>query len=188
MAARNPHTAALAEFITGTRATDLNPGTIHAARRALLDAIGCGLGGLDTPLLDAVGRSYADQDIDGAGGVLGGRLSLPASAAGLWNSIAINALDFDDTYEDGTNPIGHPGSSTVGAWLAVAGSLGDSSLGDVLTTVAVGYETAIRVALASQPSQERRDLVCERWGRALGQSFIVDNQGGGGGVIACQTT
>ena len=30
--------------------------------------------------------------------------------------------------------------------------------------------------------------VTERWGKALGATFVVDNQGGGGGVIACQTT
>ena len=30
--------------------------------------------------------------------------------------------------------------------------------------------------------------VCERLGRALGQTIVVDNIGGGGGVIACQTT
>lgn len=30
--------------------------------------------------------------------------------------------------------------------------------------------------------------VCERWSKALGQTFIVDNLGGGGGVIAAQTT
>jgi tripartite-type tricarboxylate transporter receptor subunit TctC len=30
--------------------------------------------------------------------------------------------------------------------------------------------------------------VTERWGKALGQSFVVENIGGGGGVIACQAT
>ena len=30
--------------------------------------------------------------------------------------------------------------------------------------------------------------VTERWGRALGQNFVVENIGGGGGVVACQTT
>lgn len=30
--------------------------------------------------------------------------------------------------------------------------------------------------------------VTDRWGKQLGQSFVVDNLGGGGGVIACQTT
>jgi len=30
--------------------------------------------------------------------------------------------------------------------------------------------------------------VTERWGKAQGATFVVDNQGGGGGVIACQTT
>jgi tripartite-type tricarboxylate transporter receptor subunit TctC len=30
--------------------------------------------------------------------------------------------------------------------------------------------------------------VTERWSKVLGQPFVVDNQGGGGGIIACQIT
>src|SRR3954468_3884317 len=31
-------------------------------------------------------------------------------------------------------------------------------------------------------------VVAERWSKLLGQPFVIDNQGGGSGVVACQTT
>ena len=65
------------------------------------------------------------------------------------------------------------------------------------------YAPGIALAQAGYPSKPIRYIVpvaagggsdtvgrtvTERWGNQLKQSFIVDNQGGGGGVIACQAT
>ena len=65
------------------------------------------------------------------------------------------------------------------------------------------YAPGLALAQAAYPSKPIRYLVpvsagggsdtvgrtvTERWGNQLKQSFIVDNQGGGGGVIACQAT
>lgn len=68
---------------------------------------------------------------------------------------------------------------------------------------ALVYAPGLALAQAAYPSKPIRYIVpvsagggsdtvgrnvTERWGNQLKQSFIVDNQGGGGGVIACQTT
>ena len=68
---------------------------------------------------------------------------------------------------------------------------------------ALVYAPGLVLAQAAYPSKPIRYIVpvsagggsdtvgrnvTERWGNQLKQSFIVDNQGGGGGVIACQTT
>ena len=68
---------------------------------------------------------------------------------------------------------------------------------------ALVYAPGLVLAQAAYPSRPIRYIVpvsagggsdtvgrtvTERWGNLLKQSFIVDNQGGGGGVIACQAT
>ena len=68
---------------------------------------------------------------------------------------------------------------------------------------ALVYAPGLVLAQAAYPSKPIRYIVpvsagggsdtvgrtvTERWGNQLKQSFIVDNQGGGGGVIACQAT
>ena len=65
------------------------------------------------------------------------------------------------------------------------------------------YAPTIALAQSNYPSKPIRYIVpvsagggsdmvgrtlTERWGNQLKQTFVVDNQGGGGGVIACQAT
>ena len=166
--ARNPNTLALASFVAGTRPEDLPPQVAHAVRRAVLDATGCALGGISTPLYAAAVRALRDQGVRGVVPVIGGGFAAPPAFAALVDGISINALDYDDTYEDGANPISHPGSSTVGALLAMLPRRPDLTLGELFTAAAVGYEATIRVARAVQPSQERRDFV---WGLGPHQVF-----------------
>ncbi len=165
---RNPNTVALARFVRETRPESLPPQVMHAARRAVLDAIACGLGGVSTVLYERAIAALRAQGASGPVRCIGGALALSAGEAALVNGIAINALDYDDTYEDRGNPIGHPGSSVVGALLALLPSTPSLRLDELIATAAVGYETAIRVALAVQPTQERRDLV---WGLGPHQVF-----------------
>lgn len=167
-AARDANTRALARFIRETSPASLPPEVDRAVRRAVLDAIGCGLGGVSTVLHERAVAALRAQGSQGPVPCIGGTSSLPAGEAALVNAIAINALDYDDTYEDRGNPIGHPGSSTVGALLAMLWTTPTARLDEFLATAAVGYESAIRVALAVQPTQERRDLV---WGLGLHQVF-----------------
>ncbi|CAN5501908.1 MmgE/PrpD family protein [soil metagenome] len=168
MEARNPNTLALASFVTKTRAQDLPREVSHNARRAVLDATGCALGGISTPLFEAVVASIRAQGGDRGVPLVGGALWATPALAALADAVAINALDFDDTYEDGTNPISHPGSSTIGALLAMLPTRPDLTLGDAVAAAAVGYEATIRVARAVQPEQERRDHV---WGLGPHQVF-----------------
>jgi tripartite-type tricarboxylate transporter receptor subunit TctC len=71
------------------------------------------------------------------------------------------------------------------------------------TAPALAFSTAAVFAQSAYPNKTIRYIVpvsagggsdmvgrtlTERWGNLLKQSFIVDNQAGGGGVIACQAT
>ena len=74
---------------------------------------------------------------------------------------------------------------------------------DLLLTSAALLCAMPRVSAQSYPSKPIRYIVpvvagggsdfvgrtvTDRWAKALGGTFVVDNQGGGGGVIACQQT
>ena len=69
---------------------------------------------------------------------------LGCSGAALANGVLANALDYDDGHR---LTKGHPGSNVIPAAAAVAEST-DAPLDELLAAVAVGYEVAIRAAIA----------------------------------------
>lgn len=144
-------TREVAGWVAALRSGDLPDRTKEVARCALLDTVGCGVYGFNTPWAKML-LSWAR-----AGGRNGectawgeARPSLRAADAALVNGTASHAFELDDYH----NAKLHPGAVVVPAALAMAEKLG--ATGErLLTAIAAGYEVMIRSSLALNPSATR---------------------------------
>jgi len=135
------------EFIHETRWRDLPEQIRNQARRCLLDTIGAGLSGRRTELSRIV-HDFAAMVYGGQGATLwlDGRTVSPPGAA-LANGMAIDSLDVHDGYL----PVkGHAGAAVVPAVLAAVHVDGSQPVSgeEMLTTLVVGYEVALRAGVA----------------------------------------
>ena len=132
----------LADFIANTSFNDLPEAFVLRLRQSLLDSIGCGLYGSLTQWGEIVNRYARTQ---GSGqcsiwGPTGGSGVAPGSAM-IANATMIHSFEIDDIHF-GTRS--HPGGVTIPVALALA-QLQPVSGRELLTLLAVGYETLVRV-------------------------------------------
>jgi 2-methylcitrate dehydratase PrpD len=117
------------------------------ARRCLLDTLGAGIGGSRTKLSKII-HDFAANAFGGKGAYLwlDGREVSPPGAA-LANGMTIDALDIHDGH-----PLakGHAGAAVVPATLATIPLKNSIPItgAELLTTLVVGYEVALRAAIA----------------------------------------
>jgi 2-methylcitrate dehydratase PrpD len=135
------------EFIHDTQWRDVPAPVRSQARRCLLDTLGAAMGGRRTELSrivhDFAATAYGGQ---GARLWLDGRPVSPPGAA-LANGMTIDALDI----HDGSLLVkGHAGAAVVPAVLATVPVTGGRSVSgqELLTTLVVGYEVALRAGVA----------------------------------------
>jgi 2-methylcitrate dehydratase PrpD len=135
------------DFIHEIRWQDLPEPVCEQATRCLLDTVGVAIGGRQTELSGIVyeycaaahGRRGASLWFDGR------EVSPPGAALG--NGMTIDALDIHDGY---THAKGHAGAALIPAAVAIL-SLDPNSIvsgKELLTTIVVGYEIALRAGLA----------------------------------------
>lgn len=167
-------THSLARFITDLRADDIPPATREVLGKAILDGIGCGLHGLTLPW----GRIVQDYAAEQGGPpqstlwMSGGIRVSPANAA-LATGSAIHAFDFDDHHRAKVH--------ATAAVLPAALALGEHYRIDgrtLLTALAAGYETMIRISLAANPGAARMrgwhlTGTCGTFGAAAAASVIL---------------
>src|SRR5579872_1652534 len=143
-------TRLLAETLAALRPEDMPPEVRAATRRAVLDWLGSALAGSIEPPARMAQRVAAQFGASVEATVFGaGRASAPAAA--FANGVASHILELDDVHKGSTL---HGAAPIIPAALAVAER--EHSTGErFLLAVAVGYEAALRVGEAVNPSHYR---------------------------------
>ncbi|MEO8026384.1 MAG: MmgE/PrpD family protein [Bryobacteraceae bacterium] len=140
----------LADALASARFEMLATEDVSATQRSILDWLGSALSGsLEAPARIAQRVSASLGASDEATVFSSGRGS--AAAAALANGVASHILEFDDIHKTSTV---HAAAPIIPAALAVA-EREHASGRDFLLAVAVGYEAALRVGEAVNPSHYR---------------------------------
>lgn len=144
-------TRGLAAFIAHLQPGAIPPSVKSVLEKALVDAVGCGLYGLTTEWGGMVQQFAAEQGgpAESTMWASEGR-KVSAMNAVLAAGTAVHSFDFDDHSRAKI----HPGAVVVPAALALAERERVSGA-KLLTAVAAGYETMIRVSLAANPGAAR---------------------------------
>ncbi len=141
---------ALADVMARTRYEDLPPAVIEDARRSVLDWLGSCLAGAVEPPSRMAQRVVAGWGQSDEATVFGARRA-SAAAAALANGVSSHILELDDVHKGSTL---HPGAPIIPAALAVA----ERERADgraFLLAVTLGYDAALRVGEAVNPSHYR---------------------------------
>ena len=144
-------TREVAAWISGLQYADLPPRTRDVVHIAILDTLGAGVYGYETPwaqMLLAWARRGGNADEATVWG--DAKASLRTADAAMVNGTAAHAFELDDYH----NAKLHPGAVVVPAALAVAEKL-HSTGAELVTAIAAGYEVMIRTSLALNPSATR---------------------------------
>ncbi|MGX8014187.1 MmgE/PrpD family protein (plasmid) [Mesorhizobium sp. ORM8.1] len=152
----------LVDYATSTRFEAYPADVVHAAKRLILDSIGCMFGGSQSPIGQSMLRAYRPM-LGAPQAVLVGTPDKGSAVdAAMFNATAANALDFDDT-----KPGAHLGASVIPSVLALAGPRALSGA-QFLDAVIVGYDVGNRVGAAIQPTPARMKEV---WGTGTWHTF-----------------
>jgi 2-methylcitrate dehydratase PrpD len=143
-------TFSLARFASRLAFDGLDKELVARFKKYLLDAIGCGLHGASQPWARIVNGYVREQGGKEESTLWLQRFRGPSANVALGLGVMIHGFDFDDYH----NAKIHPGAPVISAAIAVGEAIGASGR-DILTALVAGYETMIRVSLATGPNASR---------------------------------
>ncbi|NDW03166.1 MmgE/PrpD family protein [Jiella pacifica] len=143
--------AGLAKAIVEARPEAMPEDVRHEAGRALVNIVGCALGGADHPAMDVAIRALSPYAGKPDAVVLGRRERFDPLFSSFLNGISSHVHDYDDTTP--SNYI-HPTSPVASAMFAYASVNPVSGL-DFLHAFVLGFEVVTRIGNATYPAHYR---------------------------------
>ena len=150
-------TAYVAEFIVGTRASDIPADVMHLGKRSILDGIGLALAGSVAESGHIVRKHLRSLGCATTKGstVIGSSMKLPARFAAFANGVAIHADDYDDTQlavgkDRVYGLLTHPTAPALPPVLAIGERDGRTGR-DVLTAYQIAVEVETKISEAMNP-------------------------------------
>jgi 2-methylcitrate dehydratase len=131
----------LARYATSLRYEDIPPDVVREAKRYLIDAIGCGLGGFGAEPSQIANRLAAGVSAQRGATVMCSGVKTSPDLAVFANGVMIRYLDFNDGYLSLGG--GHP-SDTIASVLTTADMMGRSGK-DLITGIVLNYEVFCRI-------------------------------------------
>lgn len=143
-----PETEALASWIVANRIECVPADVRHEARRAIVNYLGCALGGSHDEAVDLAIRAFRPYFGPATASVLGRGDRLDPLHASLMNGISSHVYDFDDTTPKNYM---HPTSPVASALFAYA-SANRVSGRDFMEAFITGFEAEMRIGNAVYPA------------------------------------
>ncbi|HWE78596.1 MAG TPA: MmgE/PrpD family protein [Pseudolabrys sp.] len=144
----NPHTRAIAEFVSGLRYEDIPAEVIARIKLLMLDSLGCALYGTGLEWSRILRRTLAAIDTTPGCRVWGTDERLSAPHAALVNGTLVQSFELDDVHRQG---VLHVGAVTLPPLLAVTELKAGLSGRDLLRAAVAGYEIGPRVGKCMGP-------------------------------------
>ena len=144
----NPHTRAIAEFVSALRYEDIPLEVVARIKLSLLDSLGCALYGADLEWCRILRQTLSALDATEACRVWGTVERLSAPHAALVNGTLIQSFELDDVHRQG---VLHVGAVTLPPLLAVTELRPGLSGRDFVTAAVAGYEIGPRVGKCMGP-------------------------------------
>jgi len=141
-------TKILASYVTASRLEVIPDDVRHEARRAIVNYVGCAVGGSPHPAVDMAIRALGPYSGTPAASILGRAERLDPLHASLMNGISSHVYDYDDTTPKNYS---HPTSPVASALFSYA-SANPVRGRDFMLAFILGFEAESRVANAVYPA------------------------------------